>query len=465
VPFFFDRSEVAPSSLPIAAPQAPQTSPLSFGQETMLFWDKLIPYSPVYNVPIAFSIQGPLDRQALAASVDLIISRHQVLRSRFTFNRGEPTVAVTPPPQTGLSFHDLSPLSVSERASAIEEAACAEARHPFQLARDVMLRVALFRVSQSEHLLLLTMHHIAADGWSVGVLVKELSQAYLSFLGKTPNTLLPLQVQYPDFARWQRDLLNGPTMQRCLSFWTQQLEGAISNSELLPLDHPRPAKQTFVGATVRTALPASSLIEFAELGQLRRATPFMVMLAALQTLLHGYSSNDDVVIGVPVANRARPEFEPLIGCFINMVAVRGDLSGNPTFLELLSRTRETALAAFLHPEVPFSEVVRHLRPKRSANRTPWFQIQLVLQNYPMPEIRWPGLTVKRYEVDTATSKFDLSVLIEKKEDLEIGFEYNTDLFDTSTMQRMLDEYASLLRRVLKHPNARLRDLSVGALVC
>jgi non-ribosomal peptide synthetase component F len=191
----------------------------------------------------------------------------------------------------------------------------------------------------------------------------------------------------------------------------------------------------------------------------------MVMLAALQTLLQAYSASDEVVVGVPVANRARPEFEALIGCFINMVIVRGNLSGNPTFLELLGRVRETALGAFLHPEVPFSEVVRHLRPKRSANRTPWFQIQLVLQNYPMPEIHWPGLTVRRFEVDTATSKFDLSVLIEMKEDLEIGFEYNTDLFDPSTIQRMLDEYANLLRRVVKHPDARLRDLSVGAMVC
>jgi len=440
-------------------------SPLSFGQETMLFWDKLVPHSAVYNVPIAFSIQGLLDRQALAASIDLIISRHQVLRSRFTFDRGEPTVVVTSPSQNGLSFRDLSHLPVSERASAIEAAANAEARHPFQLAKDVMLRAALFRMSQSEHLLVLTMHHIAADGWSVGVLVKELSQAYLSFVGASANTLPPLQVQYADFARWQRELLNSDTMQRCLSFWTQQLEGVTGNSELLPLDHPRPAQQTFVGATLRTALPGSSLTDFAELGQMRRATPFMVMLAALQTLLGRYSAHDEVVIGVPVANRARPEFEPLIGCFINMVAVRGDLSGNPTFLDLLTRTRETALAAFLHPEVPYSEVVRHLRPKRSANRTPWFQIQLVLQNYPMPEIRWPGLTVQRFEVDTATSKFDLSVLIEKKEDLEIGFEYNTDLFEPSTMHRMLDEYASLLRRVLKHPDARLRDLSVGALVC
>jgi Condensation domain len=465
VPFFFDRSEAAPSSPPVAAPQAPQMSPLSFGQETMLFWDKLVPHSAVYNVPIAFSIHGSLNAQALAASIDLIISRHQVLRSRFMFDRGEPTVVVTPPPQAGLSFRDLSHLPASDRASAIEEAAKAEARHPFQLAKDVMLRAALFRMTESEHLLLLTMHHIAADGWSVGVLVKELSQAYLSFIGESANTLPPLQVQYADFARWQRDSLNGPTMQRCLSFWSRQLDGVADNSELLPLDHPRPAQQTFVGATIRTALPGSSLSDFAALGQLRRATPFMVMLAALQTLLHGYSAHNDIIIGVPVANRARPEFEPLIGCFINMVAVRANLSGNPTFLDLITRTRETALAAFLHPEVPFSEVVRHLRPKRTANRTPWFQIQLVLQNYPMPEIRWPGLTVQRFEVDTATSKFDLSVLIEKKEDLEIGFEYNTDLFDSSTMHRMLEAYASLLRRVLKDPDVRLRDLSVGALVC
>jgi hypothetical protein len=439
-------------------------SPLSFGQETMLFWDRLVPHSAVYNVPIAFSVQGPLNRQALAASVDLIISRHQVLRSHFMFDRGEPTVVLTPHPPTGLSFRDLSDLPLSQRSAAIEKAVNAEARHPFQLARDLMLRAALLRVSQSEHLLLLTMHHIAADGWSVGVLVNELSQAYLSLVGQTASTLPPLQVQYIDFARWQRDLLTGPTRQRCLSFWSQQLEG-VGNSELLPLDHPRPAHQTFVGATLRTVLPASSLSDFAELGQLRRATPFMVMLAALQTLLRAYSAQDDVIVGVPVANRTRPEFEPLIGCFINMVAVRGDLSGNPTFLELLTRTRETALAAFLHPEVPFSEVVRHLHPKRTANRTPWFQIQLVLQNYPMPEIHWPGLTVRRVEVDTATSKFDLSVLIEKKEELEVGFEYNTDLFDASTMQRMLDEYASLLRRVVKHPDARLRDLCVGTMVC
>jgi len=432
----------------------------------MLFWDKLVPHSAVYNVPIAFSIQGPLDRRALADSVDLIISRHQVLRSSFRVDRGEPSVVVMPQCQTGLSFLDLSHLSRSE-ATTVDQAVNAEARRPFHLAQDLMLRAALLRLSPSEHLLVLTMHHIAADGWSVGVLVKELSQAYLALAGKAAdaaNALPPLQVQYADFARWQRQLVSGPASERCLTFWRQQLEGVAANSEGLPPDHPRPPQQTFAGATLRTTLPGSSLSDFAQLGQLRRATPFMVMLAALQTLLQSYSANDELMVGVPVANR-RPEFEPLIGCFINMVVVRGDLSGNPTFLELLSRVRETALAAFLHPELPFSEVVRHLRPKRSANRTPWFQIQLVLQNYPMPSIDWPGLTVRRFEVDTATSKFDLSVLIEKKDDLEIGFEYNTDLFDRSTMQRLLDDYASLLRRVVKHPDARLRDLSLGAMVC
>ena len=431
----------------------------------MLFWDKLVPHSAVYNVPIALTIQGKVDRKALADSIDLIISRHHVLRSIFLFDHGEPSVVVRPQRENGLSFLDLSHVPPSEKPAAIQQAANAEARRPFQLAKDSMLRGKLLRSSDTEHLLVLTMHHIAADGWSVGVLLKELSQTYLALTSGAAHSLPPMQAQYADFARWQRELLHGPATERCLSFWKQQIEGMAGNSELLPLDHARPAQQTFVGATLRTTLPASSLSDFAGIGQLRRATPFMVMLAALQTLLHTYSASDEVVVGVPVANRARPEFEPLIGCFINMVVVRGDLSGNPTFLELLSRVRETALAAFLHPEVPFSEVVRHLRPKRSANRTPWFQIQLVLQNYPMPEIHWPGLTLSRFEVDTATSKFDLSVLIEMKEELEIGFEYNTDLFDPSTMQRLLGEYVNLLRRVIKHPDVRLRDLSVGAMVC
>lgn len=431
----------------------------------MLFWDKLTAHSAVYNVPLALKIQGHLDRQALKDGIDLIISRHEVLRSLFFFNHGEPAVVLGQRRESDFSLVDLSGLPAPEKALAIQERSLAEARRPFRLDKDLLLRAALFCLSESEHALVLTMHHIASDGWSLGVLLNELSQAYLAFVGGTAQTAPPLQVQYVDFARWQRELLLGPAAERCLSFWKQQLEGVSPNSEVLPLDNPRPAQQTFAGNTLRTTLPASALSDLTNIGQMRRASAFMVMLAALQALLHMYSGNDEVVIGVPVANRTCPEFESLIGCFINTVVIRGDLSGDPSFLELLTRVRETALAAFIHPEVPFSEVVRHLRPKRSISRTPWFQIQLVLQNYPMPDLRWPGLTLRPLAVDTATSKFDLSVLIEMKEGLEIAFEYNTDLFHASTMQRLLGDYANLLRRIVRRPDVRLRDLSAAAMVC
>ena len=460
---FFDRAEALPSS-PISPVPLPLS--LSFAQEIMLFWDKLVPHSPVYNVPFAFVIQGTLDTKALTNSLDLILSRHEVLRSRFLFHRGEPTIALDPPAKVPLRVVDLSYLSASERTSAVQHAANAEARRPFTLAADLMLRAALLRVSPAEHILVLTLHHIAADGWSVGVLLKELSQAYAAFATGSKPSLPLLRVQYSHFATWQRELLrSNDAAERCLAFWKQQLSGFASSSDCLPLDHVRPAQQTFGGEMLRTYLPASTLTDLVAVGQMRRASAFMVMLAALQALLHLHSDAPEVAVGVPVANRARSEFEDLIGCFINMVVVRGALSGNLTFLELLGRTRENALSAFLHPEVPFCELVRHLHPKRSMNRTPWFQVQLVFQSYPMPEMNWPGLTVRRYDVDTATSKFDLSVLIESKGDLEIAFEYNTDLFDSSTMHRMLNEYASLLQRIVKRPDTRLRELGVRALVC
>jgi len=322
-----------------------------------------------------------------------------------------------------------------------------------------MLRAVLFRLTETEHVLVITMHHIAADGWSIGVLFDELSQAYPAFAAQKSPKLPALPVQYADFARWQRDLLQGAALERLLDFWKQQLAGISDYSDLLPVDRPRGTHQTFEGATLRIVVPDSLLAALAVIGQQRRATPFMVLLAAFQMLLQRCSEKNDIVLGVPVANRNRPEFCNPIGCFINMVVVRSDLSGNPSFLEVLGRVRETSLAAFLHPELPLSELVRHLRPKRSATHTPWFQVQMVFQNYPMPEICWPGITVTRFEVDTATSKFDLSVLIQQKEGLEIAFEYNTSLFEQSTMKRLLDDYVLLLEQVVRHPETRLRDLS------
>lgn len=443
---------------------AEREQPLSFAQETMLFWDRLVPRSAVYNVPVAIALRGHLDREALRASIDLIVSRHQVLRSNFVFVEGEPAIRVNPSGGTSLSFVDLSHLAPADREQASVNLANSEARRPFHLAKDPMLRAVLFCLSETQHVLVITLHHIAADGWSIGVLFDELAKAYPAFASGNSPQLPPLTIQYRDFAKWQREQLQGAALERSLTFWKQQLAGISDYSDLPRVDHPRVAHQTFEGATLRTVIPDHTLSAIGELGQQRRATPFMVMLAAFQALLQRNSEKTEVVLGVPVANRNRPEFTKLIGCFINMVVVRGDLSGDPTFLELLGRVRETSLAAFLHPELPLSELVRHLRPKRSSSHTPWFQVQMVFQNYPMPEIQWPGLSVRRFEVDTATSKFDLSVLIEKKEGLEIAFEYNTSLFEQATMKRMLDDYTLLLEQVVRHPDSRLRSLASHALV-
>jgi hypothetical protein len=443
---------------------APEQFPLSYAQETMLFWDRLVPHSSVYNVPVARQILGPLDIEALRKTIRLIVSRHVVLHTNFLFVRGEPTQIVGSP-DVDLSIIDLSGTSETQRPSALKERLSAEAQRPFDLSKDPMLRALLIRLSPEEHVLMVTMHHIASDGWSVGIVLRELLEAYPEFAaGKTPQ-LPELPVQYRHFAKWQRDLLQGPTLDRLLTFWKQQLAGAPDSPELLPLKRARPAQQTFEGATVQTALPNSFASGLAELGQARRASVFMVMLAALQALLSRYSGAEDICLGVPVANRARPEFVNLIGCFMNTVVVRSNLSGNPTFLELLGRVRETSLAALFHPELPFSELVRHLRPKRSASHTPYFQIQMMFQNYPNPTLSWPGVTVRPVETDTASSKFDLSVIVEQAEKFEMAFEYNAALFDQATMQHALDGYKSVLEQVLRNPQVTLHDLAVKPLPC
>jgi len=452
----FERYQPRP---PVAAGQQ---LPLSIAQETMLFWDRLVPHSAVYNVPLALRLSGSLDTEALKRSIALIVSRHDVLRSNFLFIGGEPAQVAGAPDRMDFSVIDLSRLPAEEKSSAVQKAVLEEVRRPFDLAKDLMLRVRVFRAGPDDHALVLTMHHIASDGWSVGVLVNELSEAYLAFTtGSEPN-LPPLRIQYADWAKWQRDLLQGPALESLLAFWKQQLAGMPEFADLIPPHHPRPATQTFAGGVVKTVLPDSFLAEMAQVGQMRRATVFMVMLAAFQALLHRYSGRDDIAIGAPVANRARPELTSLIGCFINMVVVRGILSGNPTFLEFLGRVRETALAAFFHPELPFSELVRHLRPKRSANHTPYFQVQLVFQNYPMPAIQWPGLTMSRIDIDTGTSKFDLSVFIEQKpnQGLEVLFEYNANLFEQPAINRVLEDYRLVLESVVKNPEIRLSDLPV-----
>ena len=425
----------------------------------MLFWDRLVPRSAVYNVPIALHLHGPLITSALQKTIRVILSRHEVLRSHFLLTEQDPVQVVGPVPDENacLSVADLSTRNKPDEPLALNDAVNFEAQRPFNLSRDVMLRAVLFRISRTEHVLLLNTHHIASDGWSLGALLGEISEGYLAFSqGKEPR-LPPLAAQYADFAAWQRELMQGSDGQRLLSFWREQLAGLAGFSDLLTPDRPRPAQQGFEGATVRTVLPESLIPTLREIGQMRRATVFMVTLAAFQVLLRFYSDKTDIPIGVPVANRNRAEFLDLIGCFMNMVVVRSDLSGNPTFLDFLTGVREASLAALLHAELPFSELVRHLRPKRHASCTPFFQVQFAFHNFPMPAITWPEVDAAPFNVETATSKFDLSADIEQRNGLAISFEYNRQLFEARTMRGLLDQYTLLLKQIAAHPEMRIND--------
>ena len=445
----------------LPAIDAGKTYPLSYGQETMLFWDRLVPRSAVYNVPFSMRIRGKIDIAALRKTIKLIFTRHEVLRSRFLFTDDEPgqTVDRAPSDEDCLSITDISELR--NDLTAVTDRVNLEARRPFDLATDPMLRAVLFKVANDEYVLLLNMHHIAADGWSIGILLREVSDGYLAFSQSQEPDLPRLSTQYAGFAKWQRELVQGPERDRALAFWRQQLADMPEFTEVLPLDHPRSPQQKFEGATVVTTMPESLSAALAEIGQKRRATTFMVMLAAFQVLQRCYSGQDVIAVGTPVANRGRADFLDLIGCFINMVVIRSDLSGNPSFLDFLGRVREISLAAFFHPELPFSELVRHLHPKRSMSHTPLFQVQLVFQNFPMPTIHWPNLEVTRFDVDTATSKFDVSVLIEPRNGLEIGFEYNTQLFEATTMQRLLQQYTSLLECIVRAPETRIDEFRIA----
>ena len=428
----------------------------------MLYWDRLVPRSAVYNVPVALHIHGQLHIPALRKTIRLILSRHEVLRSHFLFTDEDPVQVVgpIPPDDDWVSVIDCSSLNTRSEPLALNRAVDKEAQRPFDLSKDVMLRAAVFRISKTEHILLLTMHHIASDGWSLGTLLSEVTEGYAAFSqGKEPN-LAPVSAQYADFAKWQRQLLQGPERERLLSFWRERLAGLPASSELLPLDRPRPTQQNFEGAIVRTVLPESLVPGLTELGQMRRATVFMVVLAAFQNLLQCYSGETDIPVGVPVANRNKAEFLDVIGCFINMVVVRSDLSGNPTFLDLLGRVRETSLAAFFHPELPFSELVRLLHPKRNNSYTPFFQVQFAFQNYPMPALAWPDAKVELFEIETDSSKFDLTVSVEHRDGLRIAFEYNSQLFHQTTMKRLLDDYGFLLQEIVRNPEMHINDFRV-----
>nr|WP_231936465.1 non-ribosomal peptide synthetase [Fischerella sp. NIES-3754] len=432
--------------------------PLSFAQQRLWFLAQLEPDSPFYNIIDAVHLQGQLNLAALEQSFNEILRRHEALRTNFKTVEGQPVAFISSVTSQLLTVIDLAELPAAQRETKVEELALAEAQQPFNLETDTLLRVKLLSLSEQEYVILLTMHHIVSDGWSTSVLVHELATLYQAFCHGHPSPLPELPIQYIDFAAWQKQWLTGEVLESQLAYWRQQLHGAPAVLEL-PTDHPRPAVQSFRGATHSFRLSPEQTLALKTLSQQEGSTLFMTLLAAFKTLLYRYTGNNDIVIGSPIANRNHREIEGLIGFFVNTLVLRTDLSGNPSFRELLRRVREVALGAYAHQDVPFEKLVEKLQPQRNLSHTPLFQVMFVLQNAHSLEIELPSLTLSTLESDSGTAKFDLTLYMAETASGMIGsVEYNTDLFEAQTIQRLAEHFQRLLSGIVANPEQRLEEL-------
>jgi amino acid adenylation domain-containing protein len=444
--------------------------PLSFAQERLWFLEQLEPGLAFNNIPIALRLEGALDIGALKRALNEIVRRHETFRTIFKNQNGDPAAVVETVETFAVPVVDLSAAPEHKRDSEARRLMTEEARKVFDLTKSPLLRAKLLKLEVGGHLLLLTTHHIACDGWSLGVIYRELAALYEAFshgagespqrAGPAPGAPVPVtpQIDYADFAAWQREWLQDGVLEKQLAFWKQQLAGAKTTLDL-PTDHPRPPVQSYRGAAKHFLFPPRLVSALNTLARREEATLFMLLLAALQTLLHRLTGQEDILIGSPVAGRQRVELETLIGIFLNMIVLRGDLSGDPTFRELLQRVRQTALAAYAHQDVPFEKLVEAIQPARDLGRSPVFQVMFVLQNEPLRPLELAGLKLTPVPVHSGTAKFDLLFSLEENGDGLSGFiEYNTDLFDAETIERWIGHYQMLLEAVAAEPEQRLSQL-------
>ncbi|QLE39947.1 amino acid adenylation domain-containing protein [Nostoc sp. C052] len=437
--------------------------PLSLTQQRLWFLDQFEPNSALYNIPFALRLAGTLNQAALQESLQEIIARHEALRTNFITVDGEATQVIrglgTGDWELGIvSVVEFQHLSANEKEIAVQELIQQQALQPFELASQALIRATLLVLSETEHILLMCMHHIVSDGWSIGVFVSELTALYNAYAQGHLSPLAPLLIQYADFAIWQRQWLQGDVLQSQLDYWQEQLKDAPT---LLPLptDRPRPAVQTFAGVHHEFALSAELTQKLTKLSQEQGCTLFMTLLAAYDTLLYRYTGVADILVGTPIANRDRPETERLIGFFVNTLVLRTELSGNPSFNELLTRVRSMAMEAYSHQNLPFEMLVEALQPERDLSHSPLFQVDFLLQNDPLSTIDLTGLTVSSLPIDTAMAKFDLTLAMENTANGLVGvWEYNTDLFDHSTIERMRSHFLTLLEAVVANPQERIDQL-------
>lgn len=451
--------------------------PASFAQQRLWFIDQLIPGNAIYNVPTVIRLTGRLNLAALKQTFNEIVRRHETLRTTFIVLDGQPLQAIpaescanAPSLTIPFSILDLQQLPSDEREISAKCIINAEIERPFDLSTGPLLRVTLLQLGETEHILLLNMHHIICDDWSIGVLIRELGTLYAAF-AQNQASLLELPLQYADFAHWQREWLQGEVLSTQLTYWRQQLNN-ISMLHL-PIDKARSPIQSYQGATQFLEFPKNLTDALQALSQQEGVTLFMTLLAAFQILLHRYTHQEDIAVGSPIANRNRSEIEGLIGFFVNSLVLRTDLSGNPTFRELLSRVREVTLGAYSHQDLPFEKLVEELHPERNLSQHPLFQVVFGFQNAPMSALEMPGLVPSFINIDLKKTRFDLELHLwkcsedfrslwgakwEHSQGIRGVMVYSTDLFNKATITRMLEDFQTLLSGIVANPDRRIAHL-------
>ncbi|HYG65957.1 MAG TPA: amino acid adenylation domain-containing protein [Thermoanaerobaculia bacterium] len=450
------RESAAPAPPIVPVPRGEGVLPPSFAQQRLWFVDRLKPGSSAYNVPLAARLTGALDAAALGSALREVACRHEVLRTTFAERDGRPVQVIAPEPRLPLDIVDLRGLPEAEREAEVARRAITETLRPFDLAAGPLIRAALLRLAEEEHALLVTMHHIVTDGWSMGIFLRELTELY----GGRELPVLP--VQYADFAVWQRSWMTGEVLESQLSYWRGHLAGAPARLTL-PTDRPRPAVTTNHGTNQPVVLPPSLSRALSALARREGATPYMVLLAGFAALLGRYSGQRDVVVGSPIAGRNRRETEGLIGLFVNALALRVELAEGLDFLSLLRQARRTALDGFAHQDIPFERLVEELVSERDLGHSPLFQVTLALQNVPSSATAVSGLAIRGVAMESRTAKFEMSLrLVPVGDELAGGLEYNTDLFDAATAERLAGHLARLLELAVAAPEVPVPDLGLLA---
>jgi pristinamycin I synthase-3/4 len=439
---------------PIAPASRDEDLALSFAQQRLWFLDQLDPENAVYSVPWAIGLSGPLRMAALQNALDVLVQRHEVLRTSFPSVDGNPLQLIAAAASIAIDAIDMQ----NSNDSALQNKLAQLAQAPFNLSEGPLFRAHLICTDENEHILILVMHHIISDGWSLNIMFRELVLAYESACAGQRVELPPLPIQYADYATWQRQWLTGDELDRQVNYWRDQLTGAPAKLEL-PTDKPRPAVQTFNGDYVSRMLSSELQLALKEIARDNGCTLYMVLLAAFNVLLYRYSGQDDLVVGTPIAGRRRSELDGLIGFFINTLVLRSDASGEPTFIDFLERVRKTALGAYASQELPFEKLVDELQPVRDMSHTPLFQVMFILQNAPWDAETFEELEARPVPLKFGTAKFDLTLSMAEREDgLEAYFEFNTDLYEKSTVERMLDHLEVLAAGIIENPQQRISEL-------